>query len=292
MGAAGLGRALGFGRASGRAVAHRRAAPFPRPPSSSTRVDMIIVTVPGALVEMVFESIRPGTTRVWSSPKSMLGGSYWFVTRCFFRRLGRRRPDPDDAKLLCRGAISALVAGLCSCELAIGWIDMTGFPNMFEDPGTFGMQVTDAVDHLLVLLAHSSARRSTGLDFQRLGGEVFWWSGWCSWLVAGLQGAGRRSRRRAADRSSWIVGDFQNMVLLNIGPSSLGVHAFVPKSPAWTGIYPARPNGTGARPSSGRATGASCRGCSRAEGAPQAAGHAATGGPDAEPDRPVRARRS
>jgi cytochrome c oxidase subunit I len=222
-----LGCALGLGLLWPKRFATDRPVPFAVIPLTVIALDMIIATVPLALllVEMIVQAADPSITIDPLLAKSML---WWFGHPVVYLLL-----FPAVAvyyHLVPRYAQRPLVAGQA---IAIGWLIgvvtnvfigahhmYTDFPNSFQQSVDTWMQpMTYAVTIPSALSLFSLAFTIYRSDFIWTPASRFLCVAMVSWLVAGLQGLGLATIQydAVAHNTLWVVGHFHNMALLNIG---------------------------------------------------------------------------
>jgi cytochrome c oxidase subunit I len=235
-----LGCALGFGYIWPKRFATDRPVPFPVLPLTVIAIDMIIATVPLAvlLVEMVVQSFFSGVTVDPVLAKSML---WWFghpvvylllfpAVAVYYHLIPRYAKRP-----LVAGHIIGVgwLIGVCA-NVVIGAHHMyLDFPNTFQQTVNLGMQpLTYAVTIPSALSIYSLSFTIYRSDFEWTPAARFLAVGMVSWLVAGLQGVGLATIQfdALAHNTLWVVGHFHNMALLNIGLVVFAsAYAFVPK---------------------------------------------------------------
>ena len=236
-----FGSALGFGYLWPERFRTERPVPYPVIPLAVIGIDMIIATLPLAvlLVIMIVQSIDPSVTIDSQLAKNML----WFFGHpvvylllfpavSVFYLLVPRYAKKD----LVAGRIVAIAWFVAVVVNVIVWAHHVylDYPsgsiqaalNTSMQPLTFAITLPSAIS------LYSLSATIWRSDFQWTPAAKFLAVAMLSWLVAGLQGIINATIVFDAivHNTMWIVGHFHNMALLNIGLVIFAaVYAFVPK---------------------------------------------------------------
>ncbi len=235
-----LGCALGLGYLRPRRFSTERPLPFAAIPLTVIAIDMIIATLPLAvlLLLMIVQAIQPSVTVDPLLAKSML---WWFghpvVYLLLFPAVAlyyHLVPRLAGRDLVAGHVIAVAWSIAVVANVIIGAHHMyTDFPenfqqsvNTFSQPLTYAVTIPSAIS--LFSLAFTMYR--SAYDWSQPAAR-FLAVALVSWLIAGLQGVGLATIQfdAVAHNTLWIVGHFHNMALIHIGMVIFGaIYAFLP----------------------------------------------------------------
>ena len=236
-----LGYGLGFGLVSPRFQTRRARVPFPVIPLTVIAIDMIVATIPFALllIEMIVQSIDSTVSVDPLLAKNVL---WWFGHPVVYLLL-----FPSVAiyyHLVPRYAGRPLVAGRA---IVIAWLIavttnmVIGAHHVYLDypSGSFQASINTITEPLTLAIVTPSALSLYSLAMTIYRSEMQWtvpmqflFAGLVSWLVAGMQGVINAviSFDVVLHNTEWIVGHFHNMALLNMGLVIFAsIYAFLPR---------------------------------------------------------------
>jgi cytochrome c oxidase subunit 1 len=236
-----LGASLGFGYIWPQRFRTERPLPYPVIPLAVIGIDMIIATLPLAvlLVMMIAQSLDPSITVNDQLAKNLL----WFFghpvvylllfpsVAVFYLLVPR-----FAKKELVAGKIVAFAWFVAVIVNVIVWAHhiYTDYPsgsiqaalNTSMQPLTFAITLPSAIS------LYSLSATIWRSDFQWTPASKFLAAAMISWLVAGLQGIVNATivLDVVIHNTMWIVGHFHNMALLNIGLVIFAsIYAFLPR---------------------------------------------------------------
>lgn len=235
-----LGAAMGFGFLAPRRFPTERPVPYSVIPLTVIAIDMIIATLPLAvlLVVMIVQAIEPGVSVDPLLAKNVL---WWFGHPVVYLLL-----FPAVAiyyLLVPRYAQRRLVAGDI---IAVGWTIavianvLVWAHHMYMDyPNGIQAAINTAMEPMTFSLTLVSALSLYSLLFTMFRSRWVWnaattalFLGIVSWLLSGLSGVVNAtiSFNAFVHNTLWVVGHFHHMALLNIGLVIFAaVYAFLPK---------------------------------------------------------------
>ncbi len=237
-----FGCAMGLGHIGrwGRRFRTERPLPFAVIPLTVIAIDMIIATLPLAvlLIFMVAQAIDPNVTVDPLLAKSML---WWFghpvvylllfpAVACYYHII----PKLAGRELVAGHVIAIGWAIAAITNVIIGAHHMyTDFPgnvqqsiNTFSQPMTYAVTIPSAIS--LFSLAFTMYR--SHFDWSQPAARFLVFA-LCSWLVAGFQGVALATIEfdSKAHNTLWVVGHFHNMALIHIGFVIFGaIYYFLP----------------------------------------------------------------
>jgi cytochrome c oxidase subunit I len=235
-----LGAALGLGYLWPQRFKTERPLPFAAIPLTVIGIDMIIATLPLAvlLVLMIVQAIDPSVTVDPLLAKTML---WWFghpvVYLLLFPAVSLYYlliPRLAGRDLVAGHVIAVAWSIAVVANVIIGAHHMyTDFPediqqsvNTFSQPLTYAVTIPSAIS--LFSLAFTMYR--SAYDWSQPAAR-FLAVALVSWLIAGLQGVGLATIQYdvVAHNTLWVVGHFHNMALIHIGMVIFAaVYAFLP----------------------------------------------------------------
>jgi cytochrome c oxidase subunit 1 len=235
-----VGIALGLGILWPKRFASDRPVPYPLIPATVIAIDMIIATIPLAILLLVMIAQAFGSDT--GVDPLLAKGMLWFfghpvVYLLLFPAV------MVYYHLIPRYARRPLVAGHV---IAVGWLIgvisnvIIGAHHMYMDfPDDLAQAVNGFSQPLTYAVTIPSALSLFSLSFTIYRSHFVWTPAsrflavaLVSWLVAGLQGVGLATIHfdAVAHNTLWVVGHFHNMALLNIGLVLFGcVYAIVPQ---------------------------------------------------------------
>jgi cytochrome c oxidase subunit I len=235
-----VGVALGLGILWPRRFPSERPVPYPVIPATVIAIDMIIATIPLAVLLLVMTAQAFGSST--GVDPLLAKGMLWFfghpvVYLLLFPAV------MIYYHLIPRYARRPLVAGHV---IAVGWLIgvvsnvIIGAHHMYMDfPDDLAQAVNGFSQPLTYAVTIPSALSLFSIGFTIYRSHFHWTPAsrflavaLVSWLVAGLQGVGLATIHfdAVAHNTLWVVGHFHNMALLNIGLVIFGcVYAIVPQ---------------------------------------------------------------
>jgi cytochrome c oxidase subunit 1 len=236
-----FGSSLGFGYIWPKRFVTSREVPYPVIPLAVIGIDMIIATLPLALllVAMIIQSIDPSVTVDAQLAKNLL----WFfghpvvylllfpAVSIFYLLVPRfAKRDLVAGKIV---AFAWLVAVIVNVIVWAHHIYLDYPDGSFQSALNTSMQpLTFAITLPSAVSLYSLSATIWRSDFDWSPAAKFLAAAMVSWLVAGLQGVINATivLDAVVHNTMWIVGHFHNMALLNIGLVIFAaIYAFLPK---------------------------------------------------------------